>query len=81
MLKTIGAAGMATTALASCMELDEVLDSGSRAEFTAWLEQSFDWFDENKRLLPAWDEAVALEPGYRDAREGLVHSNRSRRRW
>lgn len=72
MLKTIGAAGMATSALASYMDLDEVLDSGSRAEFTAWLEQSFDWFDENKRLLPAWDEAVALEPEFRiTARDGI----------
>ncbi|MDI9916582.1 TetR/AcrR family transcriptional regulator [Rhodococcus sp. IEGM 1379] len=72
MLKTIGAAGMATSALASYMDLDEVLDSGSRAEFTAWLEKSFDWFDENKRLLPAWDEAVALEPEFRiTARDGI----------
>ncbi|NMM90546.1 TetR family transcriptional regulator [Rhodococcus sp. SRB_17] len=72
MLKTIGAAGMATSALASYMDLDEVLDSGSRAEFTLWLEQSFDWFDENKRLLPAWDEAVALEPEFRiTARDGI----------
>ncbi|OYD67243.1 TetR family transcriptional regulator [Rhodococcus sp. OK302] len=72
MLKTIGAAGMATSAFASYMDLDEVLDSGSRAEFTLWLEQSFDWFDENKRLLPAWDEAVALEPEFRiTARDGI----------
>ena len=63
MLKTIGAAGMAASAFAFYIDLDRVLDTNSRVEFTAWLERAFDWFDENKRLLPAWDEAVALETG------------------
>lgn len=72
MLRTIGAAGMAPSALAFYMDLDTVLDTHSRAEFTAWLERAFDWFDENKRLLPAWDEAVALEPEFRTtARDGM----------
>ncbi len=73
MLKTIGAAGMAASAFAFYIDLDRVLDTNSRVEFTAWLERAFDWFDENKRLLPAWDEAVALEPEFREtARDGMT---------
>ncbi|MFC8934231.1 TetR/AcrR family transcriptional regulator [Rhodococcus sp. NPDC057135] len=73
MLKTIGAAGMAASAFAFYIDLDRVLDTNSRVEFTAWLQRAFDWFDENKRLLPAWDEAVALEPEFREtARDGMT---------
>jgi AcrR family transcriptional regulator len=73
MLKTIGEAGMAASAFTFYIDLDRVLDTHSRAEFTAWLERAFDWFDENKRLLPAWDEAVALEPEFRiTARDGMT---------
>ncbi|WP_137725015.1 TetR/AcrR family transcriptional regulator [Prescottella subtropica] len=46
-------------------ELDEVLASGSRAEFTDWVRRALAWFEENQEILPAWDEAVALEPEFK----------------
>ncbi|NKY86788.1 TetR/AcrR family transcriptional regulator [Nocardia veterana] len=54
-------------------DLDRVLATGSRAEFTTWMRQAIEWFFDNKDLLPAWDEATALEPEFRDiAREGIM---------
>ncbi|WP_405485382.1 TetR/AcrR family transcriptional regulator [Nocardia sp. NBC_00511] len=54
-------------------DLDHVLDSGSREEFAAWMRRAIDWFQEYKDLLPAWDEATALEPEFREvAREGIL---------
>ncbi|MFI6868796.1 TetR/AcrR family transcriptional regulator [Nocardia sp. NPDC050406] len=54
-------------------DLDHVLDSGSRAEFAAWMRRAIEWFQEYKDLLPAWDEATALEPEFREvAREGIL---------
>ncbi|GAB0106720.1 hypothetical protein JMUB6875_57070 [Nocardia sp. JMUB6875] len=54
-------------------DLDHVLDSGSREEFAAWMRRAIDWFQEYKDLLPAWDEATALEPEFREvAREGIM---------
>ncbi|MFE6859851.1 TetR/AcrR family transcriptional regulator [Nocardia sp. NPDC057668] len=54
-------------------DLDHVLESGSRTEFAAWMRRSIDWFQEYKDLLPAWDEATALEPEFREvAREGIL---------
>ncbi|WP_067687770.1 TetR/AcrR family transcriptional regulator [Nocardia jejuensis] len=54
-------------------DLDHVLDSGSREEFGAWMRRAIDWFQEYKDLLPAWDEATALEPEFREvAREGIL---------
>ncbi|MFI1911527.1 TetR/AcrR family transcriptional regulator [Nocardia sp. NPDC020380] len=54
-------------------DLDHVLDTGSRTEFAAWMRRAIDWFQEYKDLLPAWDEATALEPEFREvAREGIL---------
>lgn len=54
-------------------ELDEVLDSGSRAEFTGWISRAVAWFQANRDILPAWDEATALEPEMRAiARDGML---------
>lgn len=54
-------------------DLDRVLATGSRAEFTTWMRRAIEWFFDNKDLLPAWDEATALEPEFRDlAREGIM---------
>ncbi|MGV9679671.1 TetR/AcrR family transcriptional regulator [Nocardia sp. NPDC003482] len=48
-------------------DLDRVLDNGSRAEFAAWMTRAIAWFFEHKELLPAWDEATAVEPEFRAA--------------
>lgn len=54
-------------------DLDHVLDTGSREEFGAWMRRAIEWFQEYKDLLPAWDEATALEPEFREvAREGIL---------
>lgn len=72
-LRTISAEKMVPSALAFYQDLDRVLDTRSRAEFTAWVNRAIDWFDENKQMLPAWDEAVALEPEFREtSREGIL---------
>ncbi|MFJ8818877.1 TetR/AcrR family transcriptional regulator [Amycolatopsis thermoflava] len=64
-LQKIGAETMAQRAVAVYAELDEVLATGSRAEFTRWMRGAVAWFEENQAILPAWDEAVALEPEFR----------------
>ncbi|MFD6673399.1 TetR/AcrR family transcriptional regulator [Rhodococcus zopfii] len=72
-LRVISAEKMAPSALAFYQDLDRVLDSRSRTEFTAWVNRAIDWFDEHKQMLPAWDEAVALEPDFREtSREGIL---------
>ncbi|MFD4407422.1 TetR/AcrR family transcriptional regulator [Nocardia sp. NPDC058499] len=54
-------------------DLDRVLTTGSREEFAVWMGRAIDWFFENKDMLPAWDEATALEPEFRKAvREGIM---------
>ncbi len=54
-------------------DLDDVLGTGSRAEFTRWVERAIDWFDRNRAILPAWDEALVLEPDFREpAREAIA---------
>ncbi|MFC9788004.1 TetR/AcrR family transcriptional regulator [Rhodococcus sp. NPDC127528] len=65
--------GMAPTALAFYQDLDRVLDTGSRAEFTDWITRAIEWFQTYKDMLQAWDEATALEPEFRAiAREGII---------
>ncbi|MFD4180513.1 TetR/AcrR family transcriptional regulator [Rhodococcus sp. NPDC058514] len=65
--------GMAPSALAFYQDLDRVLDTGSRAEFTDWITRAIAWFHEYKEMLPAWDEATALEPDFRAiARDGIL---------
>lgn len=65
--------GMAPSALAFYQDLDRVLDTGSRAEFTDWITRAIEWFQLYKEMLPAWDEATALEPDFRAiARDGIL---------
>ncbi|MEU4414244.1 MULTISPECIES: TetR/AcrR family transcriptional regulator [Nocardia] len=54
-------------------DLDRVLTTGSRESFADWMTRAIDWFFTNKDMLPAWDEATALEPEFRAvAREGIM---------
>lgn len=64
-LQKIGAETMRQRAVAVYEELDTVLSSGSRTEFTEWTRRALAWFEANQAILPAWDEAVALEPEFK----------------
>ncbi|MBH0775635.1 TetR/AcrR family transcriptional regulator [Nocardia bovistercoris] len=55
-----------------CADLDRVLATDSRDEFAGWVARTVSWFDDFKDLLPAWNEAMALDPGFREiAHEGV----------
>lgn len=56
----------ATSVMSYYEDLDRVLETNSRTEFAKWLSRVFEWFGENRRMLPAYDEAVALEPELRN---------------
>ncbi|SEK58478.1 DNA-binding transcriptional regulator, AcrR family [Rhodococcus maanshanensis] len=72
-LMALAQEGMAPSALSVYQDLDRVLDTGSRTEFTDWLTRAFEWFQLYKEMLPAWDEATALEPDFRAiARDGIL---------
>ena len=72
-LRELAGDGMAPSALSFYQDLDRVLDTGSRAEFTAWITRAIDWFHRYQQMLPAWDEATTLEPDFRaTARAGIV---------
>ncbi|MGK8523749.1 TetR/AcrR family transcriptional regulator [Nocardia asteroides] len=72
-LRAIAEQGTAPTALHFYQDLDRVLETGSRAEFASWMTRAIEWFHEYKDLLPAWDEATALEPQFREiARDGIL---------
>ncbi|ASF12102.1 putative TetR family transcriptional regulator [Nocardia brasiliensis NBRC 14402] len=72
-LRAIAEQGTAPSALHFYEDLDRVLDTGSRAEFVAWVTRAIAWFHEHKDLLPAWDEATALESEFREiARDGIM---------
>jgi len=72
LLRAIGEQGTAPTALHFYEDLDRVLDTGSRTEFVDWVTRAIEWFHQYKDLLPAWDEATALEPEFRQiARQGI----------
>ncbi|WP_233576214.1 TetR/AcrR family transcriptional regulator [Saccharopolyspora rhizosphaerae] len=64
-LRRISAETAQQRAVSVYADLDEVLGTGTRAEFTAWLRHAVEWFEENRDILPVWDEAVALEPSFR----------------
>lgn len=64
-LRRIGAETTQQRAVSVYADLDAVLETGSRAEFTEWLRRAVDWFEKNRDILPVWDEAVALEPSFR----------------
>lgn len=72
-IRALAEDGMAPSALSFYQDLDRVLDTGSRAEFTAWITRAIEWFHQYKQMLPAWDEATALEPDFRTtARAGIA---------
>lgn len=72
-LRAIAEQGTLATVRDFYADLDRVLVTGSRDEFGAWTARAIEWFVENKDLLPAWDEATALEPEFREvAREGIM---------
>lgn len=64
-LQKIGAETMQQRAVTLYANLDAVLDGGSQAEFTEWVRAALEWFDANQAILPAWDEAVAIEPDFK----------------
>lgn len=64
-LQKIGAETMEQRAVAVYADLDAVLESGSQAEFTRWMRRALEWFETNQAILPAWDEAVAIEPEFK----------------
>lgn len=71
-LAKIGAEMMEQRAVAVYEDLDAVLESGSRAEFTEWMRRALAWFEANQAILPAWDEAVALEPEFADVAKRAI---------
>ncbi|KAA9156667.1 TetR/AcrR family transcriptional regulator [Amycolatopsis acidicola] len=71
-LQKVGAETVAQRAVAVYADLDAVLDSGSREEFTAWMRRAVAWFEANQEILPAWDEALALEPEFKDVAKRAV---------
>ncbi|MEU8899030.1 TetR/AcrR family transcriptional regulator [Nocardia sp. NPDC048505] len=72
-LRAVAEQSTAPSALHFYEDLDRVLDTGSRAEFTGWMTRAIEWFQEYKDLLPAWDEATALEPEFREiAKQGIL---------
>jgi AcrR family transcriptional regulator len=46
-------------------DLDRVLESRQRGDLREWFAREIAWFQANRDLLPAWDQVVATEPGYR----------------
>ncbi|MBF6327103.1 TetR/AcrR family transcriptional regulator [Nocardia transvalensis] len=72
-LRAIAEQGTLPSVMRFYEDLDRVLDTGSRAEFAAWMARAIQWFFEHKDLLPAWDEATAIEPEFREvARAGIM---------
>lgn len=63
-LQKIGAETMNERAVVLYENLDTVLDTGTRAEFTDWVRHALEWFEQNRAILPAWDEAVAVEADF-----------------
>ncbi len=72
-LQKISAETMQQRAVAVYEDLDTVLESRSRAEFTDWMRRAVAWFEANQAILPAWDEAVALEPEFRVIAKRAIH--------
>lgn len=72
-LLKISAETMAQRASAIYADLDRALESGSQAEFTEWVRKSLVWFETNKDILPAWDEALALEPEFKAVAKQAIY--------
>ncbi|MDG3014694.1 TetR/AcrR family transcriptional regulator [Speluncibacter jeojiensis] len=71
-LQCIGAETTAPRAVELYAELDDVLVGGAREDFAQWMRRAIDWFDRNREILPAWDEALTLEPSFRQAAKGAI---------
>lgn len=54
-------------------DLDQVLEAGTKAEFTGWVKRSLAWFERYKGILPAWDEALALEPEFKEIARNSIY--------
>lgn len=72
-LQKISAETMEQRAIAVYEDLDTVLDSGSRKDFTNWIRRALGWFEANQAILPAWDEAVALEPEFKAVAKRAIY--------
>ncbi|EGD53925.1 TetR/AcrR family transcriptional regulator [Gordonia neofelifaecis] len=64
-LAKISAETMEQRAASVYGDLDEVLGDGSRQAFTGWIQRALEWFAANRDILPAWDEALQVEPEFR----------------
>jgi AcrR family transcriptional regulator len=71
-LQKIGAETTDQRAVEVYEDLDAVLETGSRAELTGWMRRALAWFEQNRAILPAWDEAVALDPGFREVAKRAI---------
>lgn len=71
-LQKISAETMQQRAVVIYEELDAVLHSDSREEFTAWIRRALAWFEKNQAILPAWDEAVTLEPEFKTVAQQAI---------
>ncbi|MFD4456421.1 TetR/AcrR family transcriptional regulator [Nocardia sp. NPDC058480] len=72
-LRAIAQEGTLTSVREFYADLDRVLTDGSRAALREWMTRAIYWFLTNRDMLPAWDEATALEPEFRAlAREGIM---------
>lgn len=71
-LQKIGAETMDQRAVQVYEDLDAVLESGSQTEFTRWTRRALAWFEQNRAILPAWDEAVTLDPAFREVAKRAI---------
>ncbi|MGW0045261.1 TetR/AcrR family transcriptional regulator [Rhodococcus sp. NPDC003348] len=72
-LRALSEEGTVPSTLAIYQDLDRVLDTGSREEFTGWITRAIEWFREYREMLRAWDEATVLEPEFAAiARDGML---------
>jgi AcrR family transcriptional regulator len=46
--------------------LDAAIASGSAEDLRGWLESAVDWFAETGALMVAWEEAIVLEPEFKE---------------
>ncbi|WP_024794458.1 TetR/AcrR family transcriptional regulator [Tomitella biformata] len=72
-LQKISAETMEQRAVAVYADLDQALEEGTQEAFTAWVRQSLAWFETNKDILPAWDEALALEPEFKEIAKKAIY--------
>lgn len=72
-LRAVGAETMTVRARDMYARLDDVLQAGSRDALEQWMRDALAWFEANRSVLPAWDEASVLDPSFRtQARAALT---------